>query len=389
MNRTAANPGVLRRVAGLLLLVPLSLAMINCGGDGFVRERKVDYRKAKTLPRLDVPPDLTQVEARGAGVLPPTTALGTSTYSSFSTSQRSVSTVEQSSVLPRPESVRVEHDGMRRWLVVEGAPERIWSQVREFWLQQGFLIKREDPKLGIIETGWMENRADIPTGVIRSFLSKAFDGLYSAPTRDKYRVRLERGSAAETTEIFLTHWGVKEVVATSAAAATEQTIWEPRPSNPELEAEFLNRMLVFLGLSKEQATQRLASNDGQPRARLLKETDGEVLEVDERFSRAWRLSSIALDHLGFVVEERDRRSGIYRVRATEPLRELTKEKGFFSQLAFWRDDERKLLESQRFVVLVTESGNSTRIKVDAEKSDLPNASEAAGKILAMLEQQLR
>mgnify|MGYP002713235508 FL=1 len=378
-----------RRISTLVLLLPVALTLVSCGGEGFVRERKVDYRKAATLPRLDIPPDLSQVEARGAGVFPPTTALGTSTYSSFTTSQKAVSTTEKSSVLPRPETVRVEHDGVNRWLVVESPPEQVWPQVREFWLQQGFLIKREDPRLGIIETDWAENRADIPKGVIRNFLGKAFDALYSAPTRDKYRIRLERGGNPGTTELFLTHWGVKEVVATAAAAATEQTLWEPRPSNPELEAEFLNRLLVYLGLSEEEATQRLATGNGQPRARLINEADGEVLEVDEGFSRAWRLSGIALDHLGFVVEERDRNQGIYRVRATEPLRELTQEKGFFSKLAFWRDDEQELIESQRFIVVITERGESTRIKISPEKSELPVAAEIADKILAMLEQQLR
>lgn len=390
-----------RRLYTYLLLIPLSLTLFGCGGDGFVRERKVDYRQVDTLPRLDVPPDLSQVEARGAGVLPPTNALGTSTYSSFTSSQQAASTPEKAGVLPRPDAVRVERDGMHRWLVIDQPPERVWPQVREFWQQQGFLINREDPQLGIIETDWAENRADIPKGVIRGFLGRVFEGLYSAPTRDKYRTRLERGSDPGTTEIFLTHWGVVEVVSdtqvvSSSRVVTEsggpgvtETVWAPRPSDPELEAEFLNRMLVYLGLSEEEATQRLAGTDGRPRARLIKEPDGGVLEVDEGFPRAWRLSGIALDHLGFVVEERDRRRGVYRVRATEPLRELTQEEGLLSSLAFWREDKQEQIEAQRFVVLITESGDSTRIRISAEKSTLPEAEAAAEKILVMLEQQLR
>ncbi len=390
MNRFVSRSYTLIRVLGCLLVSLLLLAQTSCSSDGYVKERKVDYRQSRTLPRLDVPPDLSQVEARGPGVLPPTTALGTSTYSSFTSTRNVSSGRAQSNVLPRSESIRVERDGVRRWLVVESAVERVWQRVREFWQQQGFLIRFEDPRLGIIETDWAENRADIPTGGLRKLIGKAFDFAYSAPTRDKYRVRLEVGAEPGTTELFLTHWGVKEVVTgTTSAAGTADTVWEPRPSNPELEAEFLNRLMVYLGVTKEQATQRLAVDGGQPRARLITESEGKVLEVDERFSRAWRLSGIALDHLGFIVEERDRRSGIYRVRATEPLRELQQEKGFFSKLAFWRDDEEELLKSQRFVVLVTENGDSTRIKVDVEKSDLPNAAEAAGRVLAMLEQQLR
>ncbi|GAB4345036.1 MAG: outer membrane protein assembly factor BamC [Gammaproteobacteria bacterium] len=371
-----------------LILSLLLISLAGCSGEGgFVRERKVDYRKATTLPRLDVPPDLSQVESRGGGVLPPTTALGTSTYSGFATSRQAASTAQGSGVLPRPESIRVEHDGARRWLVIDAPPERVWPQVREFWLQQGFLIKWEDPRLGIIETDWMENRADIPQGIIRRLFSKIAEGLYSAPTRDKYRVRLERGDEPDTTELFLSHWGVKEAV--SNTADVEQVIWEPRPSDPELEAEFLNRLLVFMGLGEEQATQRLAAGTGEPRARIVQAGGEEVLEIDEAFSRAWRLTGIALDHLGFVVEDRDRSQGIYRVRATEPLRELTEEKGFFSGLAFWRDDEEQLREQGRFLVLVSDRGETTRITIRPEKSELPKVAEAADRILALLEEQLR
>ena len=55
-----------------------------------------------------------------------------------------------------------------------------------------------------METDWSENRADIPQGFIRKAIGKVMDSVYSAATRDKYRVRLERG-ADGSTEIYLTH----------------------------------------------------------------------------------------------------------------------------------------------------------------------------------------
>lgn len=380
-----------RIIAPLLIIVPLLSQLSGCGGEGgFVRERKVDYRKERTLGRLEIPPDLTQVEARGGGNLAPTTALGTATYSSFVGGQREEASASNASVLPRPDTIRVEHDGARRWLVVDGAPEQIWPAVREFWLQQGFLIKLEDPRLGIIETDWAENRADIPQGAFRRWFSKMLDFAYSAPTRDKYRVRLERG-ATGSTEIFLTHWGVKQVVTGGGALSDPSTIqWEARPSDPELEAEFLNRLLVYLGVEEEQATQRLAVTSAQPRARLVSgPNDTRVLDVDERFPRAWRLTGIALDHLGFVVEERDQGQGTYLVRSAEPLTQLTEKQGFLANLAFWRDDERETLEEVRFRVLLIEGGDSTRVSVTPEKQGVPAAAKAAERILVLLEEQLR
>ncbi|QKK11946.1 MAG: outer membrane protein assembly factor BamC [Pseudomonadota bacterium] len=258
-------------------------------------------------------------------------------------------------------------------------------------MHQGFLIKREDPRLGIIETEWAENRADIPQGVIRRWLGKVFDFAYSAPTRDKYRVRMERGAEGNTTEIFLTHWGVKQVVVGGGPLSDpESTVWDSRPSDPELEAEFLNRLVVYLGVGEEQASQRLATAPKEPRARLVSGPGGgNVLDVDERYARAWRLTGIALDHLGFVVEDRDQQQGTYLVRSAEPLTELTQKKGFFANLAFWRDDEQKSLEEVRFRVLLTEAGAGTRVSVNPENEATPSTAQAAEKILALLEEQLR
>ncbi len=101
-----------------------------------------------------------------------------------------------------------------------GALDQLWPQVKEFWLQEGFLIKKEDPRVGILETGWLENRADIPQGMIRNVLGKVIDSVYSAATRDQYRTRLERGADPGTTEIYVTHRGVEEVVSGSAIDPT-------------------------------------------------------------------------------------------------------------------------------------------------------------------------
>lgn len=383
----------LRRIVGFAAAAPLVVQLAGCSGEaGFVRERDVDYKQVATVERLDVPPDLSQLERQGVGVLPPTSTLGTTTYSSFTAGQQGVTPEAGSAgVLPRPESIRVEHDGASRWLVIHGSPERVWPQVRGFWLQQGFLIEREDPRLGIIETGWAENRADIPKGFVRRMLGKVFDFAYSAPTRDKYRVRLERGEEPNATELFLTHWGVKEVVSGGTGrAGTADTIWEPRPSDPELEAEFLNRLIVYFGLDENEATERLATSPQAPRARLFTDPAGAVvLGVDERYARTWRLTGVALDHLGFVVEERDPQRGIYLVRASEPLKEATEEKGFLAKLAFWRDDEDPAIAEERFLVVLTEDGTSTRVRVSPEQAETPGTAQAADKILTLLEEQLR
>ena len=43
-----------------------------------------------------------------------------------------------------------------------------------------------------------------------------------------------------------------------------------------------------------------------------------TVEVDEGFDRAWRRVGLALDRVGFTVEDRDRVNGVYFVRYVDP-----------------------------------------------------------------------
>ena len=199
----------------------------------------------------------------------------------------------------------VERDGNQQWLVVHGAPSQVWPKVREFWLQEGFLVKMEDPRVGILETGWAENRADIPGGPIRNFLGKVIDAVYSSATRDQFRVRLERGTESGTTEVFLTHRGVEEVL--QGGIEDGNAVWQPRPTDPELEAEMLKRLMVYLGIEEQKAEAMVARQSGPTvRAQMVSNDSGSMLIVNEDFSRAWRRTGVALDRVGFAVEDRNR-----------------------------------------------------------------------------------
>lgn len=359
----------------------LALALSACSLDSVLPEKKIDYKKARTGNSLEVPPDLTQPGRDDTMAVPDISPSGTATYSDYAGERRGVSTVAGSQVLPQQENVRLERDGNRFWLVVQGTPEQVWPQVREFWLENGFLLKVDNPAIGIMETNWAENRADIPQGPIRAAIGKVFDSLYSAATRDKYRVRLERGQAPGTTELFLTHSGVEEVVQ-GDFPQTEGSTWKPRPRDPELEAELLKRLMVHLGIEKERAQRVVAQRKqpGKPEARL---EDGAVI-LEEPFSRAWRSTGLALDRVGFAVQDRDRAEGIYYVRYDDP-RQGAEDEGFLSKLAFWRSDEKPDVVYQ---VAVRSDGGRSRIEVrskDGQDSD----SDTAKRILKLLYEELK
>ncbi|MGV3740689.1 MAG: outer membrane protein assembly factor BamC, partial [Burkholderiaceae bacterium] len=296
---------------------------------------RIDYKSAGKAPTLEVPPDLTQLQRDGRYALPEANR-GVATASGYSVqqSQNPGPQVSAASVAPKPTGdVRIERAGNQRWLVVKQAPEVLWPQLKDFWQDYGFLINLEVPDAGIMETDWAENRAKIPQDFIRSTIGKALDALYSTGERDKFRTRLER-AADGTTEIYISHRGAQEVV---TGADQDTTVWTPRPSDPELEAEFLARLMTRLGVEEARVKTAVQSTTLQaPRSKLVKNAEANYVQVDEGFDRAWRRVGLALDRVGFTVEDRDRSQGLYFVRyvdqGIDSQSTAAQKKGFISRL---------------------------------------------------------
>src|SRR5687768_5927599 len=247
------NPGKLEgtmrgwRVAALCVA---AVAMAGCSilSDFLPEGKKISYKSAGKLPPLEVPPDLTAPGTDERYSVPDINPSGSATFSAYNKERnREPGTVSSgSSILPSLEEagVRVERAGTQRWLVVHGEPEDIWPVVKDFWHELGFLVKVEMPEAGVMETDWAENRAKIPEDILRNTLGKLLDSLYSTAERDKFRTRLERG-ADGTTEIYISHRGMSEVM----EGAGVRTVWQPRPADPDLEAEMLARLMVRFGVT--------------------------------------------------------------------------------------------------------------------------------------------
>jgi outer membrane protein assembly factor BamC len=277
--------------------------------------------------------------------------------------------------------------------VQDQIPEKLWPLVKDFWQENGFLVKTEVAEAGVMETDWAENRANIPEGGIRSLLGKFTDQIYSTAERDKFRTRLDRTPDGKGTEIYISHRGMKEVYTTprDVAGTTGQTMWQPRESDPSLEAEFLRRVMVRLGAQAEKAKQ-LVSSGGAPvqsRAELKKGGDGnELLKVYEPFDRAWRRVGLALDRVGFTVEDRDRQKGLYFVRYADPEAEMDKkdrDRGIFSRLFGSGDSKTK---AEHFRVEVKQDPDGSLVNV-LNKDGGTESSRTAQRILALLHEQLK
>src|SRR5213075_1846753 len=108
------------------------------------------------------------------------------------------------------------------------------------------------------------------------------------------------------------------------------TMWQPRPADPELEAEFLRRLMVKLGVPAAQSAAAAAVTPDKPGSRVSTVNNQPVLVIDDAFDRAWRRVGLALDRTGFTVEDRDRAQGLYFVRYVDPALAGREQPGFFS-----------------------------------------------------------
>jgi len=375
-------------VVSRLTLCALAVVLAACSSLG-IESKKIDYKSASSIkvPTLEIPPDLTSPGRDNRFAVPDNGGKGTATFSAYS-GERSpqAQAQQQSDVLPQVDKARIERSGNQRWLVVAETPDKLWGQVKDFWQETGFLIKLELPEAGVMETDWAENRAKIGQDMVRNFLGKILDSLYSTPERDKFRTRLEPGTVPGTTDVFISHRGMIEIY---ISEGKEQTRWQPRESDPELEAEMLRRLMVRFGTDQKRAETEIAASKAKPleRAKLSRGNDGAgTLEVQETFDRAWRRVGLALDRVGFTVEDRDRSNGLYFVRYVDPETDEKKDDSFLSKLSFWKG--KGPAPQTKYRVLVKDGGALSSVQVLSSEGGV-DQSETSKKILGLLYEQLK
>jgi outer membrane protein assembly factor BamC len=380
----APNLPIQRAVLSNLLLAAGLISLAGCSTvEGFLQGDKIDYRSqaVKTAP-LEVPPDLSQLQ-RDSRYAP---VSGSVSASSFQAGGAAAAVQQAPTNVVAPAAInemRVLREGNQRWLVVPMAPEQLWPQLREFWTERGFSLVIDNAQAGVMETDWAENRAKIPQDIIRRTVGRVLDSLYDTGERDRYRTRIERNGAL--SEVYISHRGMVEEYA--GDTRNETTVWTPRPSDPNLEAEFLTRLMVKLGVKEPAAREAVAKPvSGPARARAV--AGQPALQVDEGFDRAWRRVGLALDRSGFTVEDRDRAGGLYFVRYVDPKKAATNaEPGFFAKLFnFGKSSEGAA--PARYRIAVKGEGERTNVTVQNSQG-APEASEVGQRIVALLVDDLK
>ncbi len=362
-----------------LLLVTLAIALaVGCSTKA--SGKRIDYESARTLPVLEIPPDLSSVppDTQTSTTTDSTSPTSAATYSKFEQEQqRRAAGTQGSKILPEYEKIKLVRAGAQRWLVINSSAENLWPQVLDFLDRMGLSIVKELPDVGVIETHWAENRANVTSGVQR-FFSKITGQGQGTGLRDKYRVRLERGQQPDTTEIYLTHRGMVQVVDESAGGdLTGRELggplkWQPRPPDPELEAEMLRRLMVHLGVNMKQADAVLKEKT-RAHARLDRTAGRPMLTVIDDVDLAWRRVGVTLDTLGFYVEDQDRDERVYLVRDVNEHKKKKKK----------RDDEQ-----DRYRVVLKDTAEGVAVEISDIDGSAVRAKETE-EILSLLYEQLK
>ena len=384
------------RLAGLLLAVAFLSACSSIRS--FMDPGNIEYRGAGQGPPLDVPPDLVTPQGSERYTLPERSS-SAQMLSDFNRDRAAAgdASPRSSNVLPVRENARIERDGEFRWVVIKQPVEKVWPLLKDFWASQGFNLAVDSPQTGIMETEWAERRQKVENTGVRGMLSRMFGSSYSTGERDRYRTRLDRLPDG-STEIYVSHRGMEEVV---TGIQRDQSVWQARPNDPELEIEYLRRILTQFGTPREAIAVAGAANvagdaNAAPaagtqqaqRTRVVTEADLAKLQVDEGFDRAWREVGLVLDRVGFTVEDRDRSKGTYFVRYVD-LDRRDPRQGAISRFF---SGERKDLMGQRYQIAIVGGASDVTVAVRDEGGQAPTSPEnkrVANRIIALLHEEMK
>jgi len=314
-----------------LAIIVISLLAVSCSkvtdpikkiGLG---NRVVSYQADEKVDSLVIPPDLTQPSFQGKF-------------------NKVIEVINDNNVIKTTRNVEVMRDKYRRWLLVDITPGEVWELSKEFFRSYNFKIEKENQKIGIFETDFLEIETKVPDkslGTIRAALSKALKTQYGLPIADKYRVRIEPTESPNKSEIYLTLSSIGEVV------IGEQRLWQPREKDIELESEMLLRLMVFLGEDRVESISKIQSNliSSESVASTFTSESGYaalVLPYDKK--QSWKLLGWALDELNIDVEDRDSIESSYLIK-------VIPNKGFLSKLL-------QTVSDQSYQLILKEVGNS-------------------------------
>jgi outer membrane protein assembly factor BamC len=383
--------GLLMKLSRFAILVFVLLLIVGATGCSLFGDKDKQESPAKIRETLEVPPDLARPQTGDLATGLPSNTAVYSTYSAKApdTNKAPETPAPQSTVAPTPvpetkpenkTGVKLERDGAQRWLVVQDTPDHVAARVRRYLASQNMKLAIDDPKSGIFETEWEDRKVNLGSNAFTRILS----AMQSTGFRDKYRIRIEAGREAGTSEVYVSQQGLEEVL-TSAAGGVgggPESAWQPRATDVQAETQMLSGIMTALGASDQQAKDQLGNAVAGGGATKAKDN---LLLPQQDLDQAWRRVGQALDRSNFVIEDRDRHLGIYYVFDRAAAGAAKQGSLFGGWLKFGENTE--TIEDRLQVVLKTvEGGTSVKIlNVKGERTESKNGEQ----LLDYLQKQLQ
>lgn len=284
----------------------IAIALTACSSNKSILPiKKADYQSENNkIVSLEVPPDLYNPTQSNLYQLPNGTLANPNALAQARNGQ--------TRVLNKVENIHFERSANQRWLVIDDkTASEVWPLLRAFWQENGFTIANEEPRAGLMETDWAENRAKLSNqGLRRIFDRIGLGGVYSTGERDKFLVRIEHNSKGGL-DIFFIHKGMEEIYTNR----TEDTVvWKPRSNDPNLEAAMLARFMQYLGADETEITQQLEQKSTKKPIEEFAKLEVDSVLVYGRIQRNVNRIGLALDRIGLTVHQYIPERGMFIVR---------------------------------------------------------------------------
>jgi len=351
-----------------------------------------DYVSSSRAKKLDVPPDLSDVESNVEYGVPGEAV----SYNTYEDAKKAGFT--EVKVLQNPEGMRLVKSGNLRWLVVDETPDKLWPHLEMFWQELGFGIKILNKRTGVMETEWIKSsklKFDSKKGMASRF-DAWLDGLSNLADRRKFRTRIENGVDKNTSEIYISQrsvvgmddeakerikrlkegsystdmYKIQEYIPDGEEEAQDITNKLQKEMNMdeyEINAEILRRLMTKLGMTDFDAEKAIANPIKRKNATFVKSDQGNYVLLKDPYDRSWRRLSLALDIIGFVTEDKNRSEGIFYVKYRDLEIEGKKKsnKGLIDKLAFWNDEEEEQRKKEEEENL---KNSNEKVKIIEDKS---------------------
>jgi len=356
----------------LILAIFISIFLIGCSSIEEIpiidKVTQPDYVSSKKAKKLEIPPDLDDINASNKYLIngDPTSL---KQYQNKDNEKNLANLIDN-----QKDKIKVVKSGSMRWLVIPARQKEVWPVVESFWEDMGFDVSLSK-RTGIIETKWISesdlNKDKNALGKFDAWL----DALANTATRRKFRTRIEEGVEEGTTEVYLSqrsllkgldeHYERKskhyegsmnpEKIYQIEEYKADNDVEEKgivsnfKEDDLEIQYELLRRLMVKLGSSDLSARESLDSAVEVKTAELVNQEGYKYIKLTDNYGRAWRRLSLAIDMVGFLVEDKDRSNGIFYIKYSnleidEDGKSSKKKKGLISKLAFWQDDDTNLDE---------------------------------------------